>query len=63
VNNHVSIILPQKLGEKLRKKAEETDSLPEELGVELLQKSLNEDPEELVEHYQALSDIRMQKSF
>ena len=56
MNNHVSIILPQKLGEKLRKKAAETDSLPEELGVELLQKSLNEDPEELVEHYQALSD-------
>ena len=56
MNNHVSIILPQKLGEKLRKKAAETDSLPEELGVELLQKSLNEDPEELVEHYQALSE-------
>lgn len=54
----ISIILPQKLGEKLRKKAAETDSLPEELGVELLQKSLNEelDPEELLEHYQALSE-------
>ena len=52
----ISIVLSQKLGEKLRKKAAETDSLPEELGVELLQKSLNEDPEELVEHYQALSE-------
>ncbi|MHC1636147.1 MAG: PaREP1 family protein [Candidatus Methanospirareceae archaeon] len=33
------------------------DSLPEELGVELLQKSLNEvlDPEDLVEHYRTLS--------
>ena len=26
-----SIILPRKLGEKLREKAEETDSLPDEL--------------------------------
>jgi hypothetical protein len=53
-----SIILPQKLGEKLRKKAKEMDSLPEELGVELILKGLNEelDPEGLVEHYQALSD-------
>lgn len=53
-----TITLPQKLSEKLREKAEETDSLPEELGVELLQKSLNEelDPEEFVEHYQSLSE-------
>jgi hypothetical protein len=53
-----SITLPQKLLMKLRKKAEETDSLPEELGVEPILKGLNEelDPEGLVEHYQALSD-------
>ena len=53
-----SITLPQRLVMKLREKAEETDSLPEELGVELLQKRLNEelDPEELVEHYQSLSE-------
>lgn len=53
-----SIALPQRLVVKLREKAEETDSLPEELGVELLQKSLNEelDPEDLVEHYSVLSE-------
>lgn len=53
-----SIALPQRLVVKLREKVEETDSLPEELGVELLQKSLNEelDPEELVEHYQSMSE-------
>jgi len=52
------IILPKRLGEKLRKKAEATGYLTEELGVELLRKSLNEelDPEDLVEHYQALSE-------
>ena len=49
-----SIILPQRLSENLREKAEETGYLPEELGVELLSKSLDEelDPEGLVEHYQ-----------
>lgn len=54
----VSISLPQKLGDKLRDKAEEMGYLPEELGVELISESLNEelDPEELVEHYQALSE-------
>ena len=53
-----SITLPQKLVVKLREKAEETDSLPEELGIELILKGLNEelDPEGLEEHYQALSD-------
>lgn len=53
-----SITLPQRLSEKLREKAEETDSLPEDLGVELMQRSLGEelDPEELVEHYQSLSE-------
>ena len=52
------IILPKRLGEKLRKKAEAAGYLTEELGVELLRKSLNEelDPEDLVEHYQALSE-------
>jgi hypothetical protein len=49
-----SIILPRKLGDKLKEKAAETGYLPDELGVELLRKSLNEelDPEDLVEHYQ-----------
>ncbi|MFQ6091116.1 MAG: hypothetical protein ACE5OR_00285 [bacterium] len=49
----VSIILTKKLGEKLKKKAGEVGSLPEELVVEVVQKSLNEelDPEDLVEHY------------
>ncbi|KPJ63967.1 MAG: hypothetical protein AMJ45_06645 [Syntrophobacter sp. DG_60] len=53
-----SIILPQKLGKKLRDKAEEIDSLPEELAIEILFKGLGEelDPEDLLEHYQALSD-------
>jgi len=53
-----SIILPQKLGDKLKKKAAETGYLPDELGVELLRKSLNEelDPEDLVEQYRALSE-------
>jgi hypothetical protein len=52
------IILPKRLGEKLREKAEETGYLPEELGVELVRNSLNEelDPEDLIEHYQALSE-------
>ena len=48
-----SIILPQKLGVKLREKAEEAGYLPEEFGVELIRRSLNE---ELVEHYQSLSE-------
>jgi len=53
-----SIILPRKLGDKLKEKAAETGYLPDELGVELLRKSLNEelDPEDLVEHYRALSE-------
>ena len=58
----VYLILPQKLGMKLREKAEEMDSQPEELGVEL--KGLNEemDPDELVEHYQALSDKYLEEA-
>ncbi len=53
-----SIALPHRLVVKLREKAEEMGYLPEELGVELLSKSLNEelDPEGLVEHYQFLSE-------
>ena len=53
-----SIILPRQLSEKLSEKAEEMGYLPEELGVELLSKSLNEelDPKGLVEHYQILSE-------
>ena len=53
-----SIILPKKLNEKLRERAKEIDSLPEELVMEMLFKSLGEelDPEGLVEHYQALSE-------
>jgi hypothetical protein len=52
-----SITLPQRLVVKLREKAEEMGYLPEELGVELMRKSLNEelDPEDLVEHYSVLS--------
>ena len=54
----VTIILPTKIDQKLREKAEETGTLPEELGLEFVRQSLNEelDPEELVEHYQALSE-------
>ena len=54
----VTIILPAKIDQKLREKAEETGTLPEELGLEFVRQSLNEelDPEELVEHYQALSE-------
>ena len=53
-----SIVLPQKLGKMLRKKAEETGYLPEDLGIEFVLKGLNEDidPEDLVEHYQSLSE-------
>jgi hypothetical protein len=53
-----SITLPKRLVVKLREKAEETDSLPEELGIELILKGLNEelDPEGLVEHYRFLSE-------
>jgi len=58
VNNHGSYIYhpSPEARREAEEKAAETDSLPEELGVE--QKSLNEelDPEELVEHYQALSE-------
>ena len=53
-----SIVLPQKLGKMLRKKAEETGYLPEDLGIEFVLRGLNEDidPEDLVEHYQLLSE-------
>jgi hypothetical protein len=51
-------MLPQKLGVKLREKAEESGYLPEEFGVELIRRGLNEelDPEELLEHYWVLSE-------
>jgi hypothetical protein len=53
-----STTLLQRLSEKLREEAEETGYLPEELGVEFVLKGLNEelDPEDLVEHYQPLSE-------
>ena len=53
-----SIILPRKLGDKLREKAVETGYLPEELGVEFVRRCLNEelDPEDWVEQYQTLSE-------
>lgn len=54
----IDIILPQKLSKKLVEKAEGTGYLPEELGVEILRKSLDEDldPDELVEQYGVLSE-------
>jgi hypothetical protein len=53
-----SIPLPARLREKLQQRAEEKDSLPEEVGIELLEKGLDAelDPAELVEHYQVLSE-------
>jgi len=53
-----SIILPQKLVVKLRDKAEESDSVPDELAIEIIFKGLGEelDPEDLVEQYQTLSE-------
>ncbi len=53
-----SIILPQKLLVKLRDKAEEGDSVPDELAIEILFKRLGEelDPEDLVEQDQTLSE-------
>ena len=59
-----SVVLPKKLGMKLREKAEETGYLPNELAVEFVRKSLNEelDPEELVEHYQALSEKYLEEA-
>ena len=53
-----SLILPRKLNDKLKEKAANIGVLPEELGLEFLLKGLNEelDPEELVEHYQSLSE-------
>ena len=53
-----TISLPQKLGKMLKEKAKETGYLPDELAVELLCERLNWelDPEDLVEHYQALNE-------
>ena len=55
---NISIVLPKKLGERLKEKAEEIGVLPEELAIELLHKDLNQelDPEDLVGHYKALSE-------
>jgi len=52
-----SITLPKRIEEKLKEKAQEAGVFPEELGIELLFQSLNEelDPQDLVEHYQNLS--------
>ena len=52
------ITLPRKLSAKLRERAEETGSLPEELAIEMIFKELGEepDPAELAEHYRALSE-------
>jgi len=49
---------PKKLGAKLEEKAEKVGVTPEELCLEILGKSLDEelDPAQLVEHYQALSE-------
>ena len=56
-----SIIVPRKLGDKLKEKAAEVGYLPDELGVEILRKNLDEelDPEDLVEQYQTLSENEM----
>ena len=49
----ISVFLPQKLGKKLRKRAEEMGYLPNELAVELLRERLNEElnPEDLVNYH------------
>lgn len=54
----ISITLPRKLGLKLKERAEEVDSFPEEIALEIISRDLGEklDPEELVEHYQTLSE-------
>ena len=53
--------MPRKLGDKLKEKAAESGYLPDELGVELLRKNLDDelDPEDLVEQYQTLSENEM----
>jgi hypothetical protein len=54
----VTISLPKRIEEKLREKAEEVGAFPEELGIELLFRSLNEelDPRDLIEDYQNLTE-------
>jgi len=54
----IDVLLPHKLSKKLVEKAEGTDYLPEELGIELMRKSLDvvPDPEELMDQYGALSE-------
>jgi len=53
----ISIGLPQKLSARLKERAGEAGTLPEELGIEFLLRGLDEklDPEDLVEQYQDLS--------
>ena len=60
----ISVFLSQKLGKKLRKGVEEMGYLPDELAVELLRERLNEelDPEDLVEHYRALSEKYLEEA-
>ena len=53
-----SIVLPKRIEEKFKEKAEKVGAFPEELGIELLFQSLNEelDPQDLIEHYQDLGE-------
>lgn len=52
------ITLAEELGAKLRAKAEEVGSLPEQLAIEMRFEGLGEelDPAELEEHYRALNE-------
>lgn len=60
----VSIALPKRIEEKLKERAEETGTLPEELTLDLIIQGLKEeiDPEELAEHYQTLSQKYFQEA-
>jgi hypothetical protein len=61
----IAITLPQKLTEKLKEKAEESGCLPEKLGIEFVLKGLNEeiDPEDLVKHYEMLSEKYLKEGY
>jgi hypothetical protein len=61
----IAIILPQKPTEKLKEKAEESGCLPEELGIEFVLNGLNEeiDPEDLVKHYEMLSEKYLKEGY
>ncbi|HEX30780.1 TPA: hypothetical protein ENG04_11945 [Candidatus Poribacteria bacterium] len=58
------LVLPRKLSEKLKEKADETGILVEELGIDLILKGLNEklDPEELAENYRMLSEKYLEEA-